>query len=241
LLAEARGSRVVIPLDRARKGMYRRTSTQALGWVGCGPAWRRGVAADEPQHAPIDLWYTHGLQLRRFSRARGRRGSQLSACSVGRQGTGMPSCGSLSHIDISVGSPESAIPFYHAVLSALGYKRWTIKHPEWSGEAPSRATWGCRNPDGSRFEIEVRPALPELRNVRYDRYRPGPHHIAFHADSDATVDAAYHAVVAVGGEVLDAPHDYGGSSGYGAYYYAAFFADPDGFKVEVCHVPEANP
>lgn len=44
-----------------------------------------------------------------------------------------------------------------------------------------------------------------------------------------------------GGEVLDAPAEYGGLSGYGKRYYAAFFADPDGVKLEVCYVPAPNP
>ena len=153
----------------------------------------------------------------------------------------MPASGSLSHIDISVGSPDKAIPFYDALLSSLGYRRWVIDHPEWSGESPSRATWGRRNSDGSRFDIEVRPADPVLSDIRYNRYRPGPHHIAFHADSDSTVDAAYHAVHAAGGNILDPPRNYGGQPGYGKYYYAVFFADPDGFKIEVCYVPGANP
>jgi len=149
--------------------------------------------------------------------------------------------GPLSHIDISVGYPDRSIPFYHAFLTALGFRRWKIDAPEWSGDAPSRATWGKRYGDGSRFDIEVRPARIENRDRRYDRYEPGPHHLAFHADSDAAVDRVHKAVLGVGGEVLDAPANYGGQSGYGDYYYAVFLADPDGFKLEVCHVPAANP
>jgi hypothetical protein len=42
-------------------------------------------------------------------------------------------------------------------------------------------------------------------------------------------------MVLIGAEVLDAPSQYGGQQGYGEYYYAAFFADPDKFKVEVVH------
>lgn len=66
--------------------------------------------------------------------------------------------GSLSHIDMSVGYPERSIPFYDALLVALGYRRWRIEHPEWTGEQPRRATWSLRQADGSRFEIEVRPS-----------------------------------------------------------------------------------
>lgn len=149
----------------------------------------------------------------------------------------MPPTGSLSHIDISVGYPQRSIPFYDALLTALGYRRWNIDHPDWSGDCPSRASWVIRNADGSHFGIEVRPARVQSRDQRYDRYSPGPHHMAFHAGSDASVDRAYQQVQAVGGEVLDPPSDYGGQPGYGEYYYAVFFADPDGFKLEVCHVP----
>ena len=74
-----------------------------------------------------------------------------------------------------------------------------------------------------------------------DRYEPGPHHIAFHADSDAMVDRVYVAALAAGGDILDAPTNYGGQSGYGDYYYAVFFANPGGVKLEVCYVPTANP
>jgi glyoxylase I family protein len=153
----------------------------------------------------------------------------------------VPATGALSHIDISVGYPERSISFYHAFLTALGFRRLNIDSPEWSGENPTRATWGKKYSDGSRFEIEARPSAIQSRDRRYDRYEPGPHHLAFHAESDACVDRVHEAVVAIGGEVLDAPQNYGGQAGYGDYYYAAFFADPDGVKLEVCHVPSANP
>ncbi|MGE0621909.1 MAG: VOC family protein [Pseudomonadales bacterium] len=149
--------------------------------------------------------------------------------------------GPLSHIDISVGYPDRSITFYHALLTSLGFRRWQIDAPEWSGEKPSRATWGLRYGDGARFEIEVRPARKESRDRRYDRYEPGPHHLAFHAESEAVVDRVHDAVCHAGGEVLDPPAEYGGQQGYGDQYYAAFFADPDGIKLEVCYVPGANP
>jgi hypothetical protein len=41
--------------------------------------------------------------------------------------------------------------------------------------------------------------------------------------------------------VLDPPADYSGQQGYGAGYYAVFFADPDGVKLEVVYEPRTNP
>lgn len=153
----------------------------------------------------------------------------------------MPVCGPLSHIDISVGRPEKSIPFYHALLTSIGYRRWALDEPEWSGDSPSRATWGITGADGSRFDIEVRPARTEFRDKRYNRYEPGPHHLAFHADSEVAVNRVHDAVIEIDGEVLDPPIDYGGQRGYGKQYYAVFFADPDGVKLEVCYVTSANP
>lgn len=153
----------------------------------------------------------------------------------------MPVSGPLSHIDVSVGYPERSIPFYDALLTSIGYHRWIPDHPDWVGENPRRAAWGIICADGSRFGIEVKPARPESRERRYDRYEPGPHHMAFHADSEGAVDRAHEAVSKVGGDVLDPPTDWGGHPAYGEQYYAVFFADPDGVKLEVCYVKATNP
>ena len=47
-------------------------------------------------------------------------------------------------------------------------------------------------------------------------------------------------MVAIGATVLDPPADYGGQPGYREGYYAVFFADPDGVKLEVVSVPGSN-
>ncbi len=149
----------------------------------------------------------------------------------------MPRSGTISHIDISVGYPELSIPFYEALLTQLGFTRMTTDHPGFSGANPSRAWWSITYSDGGRFGIEVRPAHREKRDQRYDRYRPGPHHIAFHAESRRMVDAVHNAMTRIDAVVLDPPMDYSGQSGYSDGYYAVFFADPDGVKLEVVHLP----
>lgn len=149
--------------------------------------------------------------------------------------------GPLSHIDLSVSDPDRAIPFYDAFFRALGYRRWTIDMPEFTGERPRRAAWWVRGPAGELFGVEVRPAAPESRDRPHDRYAPGLHHMAFHAESPAAVDEVHERVRAAGGRVLDAPADYSGQSGYTEGYYAVFFADPDGVKLEVVFEPRSNP
>ena len=153
----------------------------------------------------------------------------------------MPITGPLVHIDISVGYPERSIPFYAAFLEALGYRRWKAPMPEWQGPNPSRAAWGLEYGNGARFGVEVRPARPESRDRKYDRYEPGPHHLAFHAENREAVQRVHEAMLEIGATVLDPPTDYSGQSGYEEGYFAVFFTDPDGVKLEVAYIPRANP
>jgi glyoxylase I family protein len=153
----------------------------------------------------------------------------------------MPIRGPLNHIDLSISDPERSIPFYAAFFEALGYRRLHYDVPAFQGDHPTRATWGIRYPGGASFAVEVRPASGENRSRRYDRYAPGPHHMAFHAEDAAAVDEVHAAMVAIGAEVLDPPTDYSEQPAYSKGYYAVFFADPDGMKLEVAHIPGTNP
>ncbi len=149
--------------------------------------------------------------------------------------------GPLSHIDVSIGDPRRSIPFYAAFFEALGFDRRVSDAPGFREPGAERACWTVRYPGGAAFGIEVRPAAPESRDRRHDRYAPGLHHLAFHAESPADVDRVHAAMRAAGATVLDPPVDYSGQPGYGDGYYAAFFADPDGIKLEVVHIPRENP
>ena len=153
----------------------------------------------------------------------------------------MPITGPISHIDLSVGDPDRAIPFYAAFFEALGLRRFPVDLPEFQGERPRRAAWFLQYPGGGFFGFEVRPGSGENAARPVDRYAPGTHHMAFHAASPAEVDRVHAAVAAAGGTVLDPPADYSGQTGYSEGYYAAFFADPDGAKLEVVYEPLSNP
>jgi glyoxylase I family protein len=66
-----------------------------------------------------------------------------------------------------------------------------------------------------------------------DRYALGLHHLAFDAPSRDVVDA-----VAAWLRDQGAPIDGGpGERDYSPGYYAVFFLDPDGLKLEVVHQP----
>jgi catechol 2,3-dioxygenase-like lactoylglutathione lyase family enzyme len=67
----------------------------------------------------------------------------------------------------------------------------------------------------------------------YDRYAVGVHHVAFRVGSRTEVDQRAEWLRAVGAEIESGPAEYGYSEGY----YAVFFYDPDGLKLELMYVP----
>lgn len=64
-------------------------------------------------------------------------------------------------------------------------------------------------------------------------YAPGLHHLAFNADSAAQVDEFYKLLLKIGAKILAPPAEYD----YAPGYYAVFFTDPDGIKLELAHIP----
>ena len=66
-----------------------------------------------------------------------------------------------------------------------------------------------------------------------DRYAVGFHHVAFRAPSRAVVDERAHWLRDEGATIESGPEEYPYSPGY----YAVFFYDPDGLKLEVVHRP----
>jgi glyoxylase I family protein len=72
---------------------------------------------------------------------------------------------------------------------------------------------------------------PASRSGVHDAAMPGLHHVAFPAATRAVVERAHEIAVAAGAEILDSPQEFDYEPGY----YATFFRDPDGFKLEVVH------
>jgi glyoxylase I family protein len=67
-----------------------------------------------------------------------------------------------------------------------------------------------------------------------DRYAIGVHHLAFDAPSRGVVDAIAAWLADEGAQIDGGP----GERGYSPGYYAVFFFDPDGLKLEVVHQPD---
>jgi catechol 2,3-dioxygenase-like lactoylglutathione lyase family enzyme len=135
--------------------------------------------------------------------------------------------GFLSHVDLTVTDLASSVDFYDRVLGRLGYRRM-------DGVGAGAPCWAIADASGGFFAIALKPARTEPKGARHDRYAPGLHHLAFHADTRADVDRFHDFLREIGATVLDAPAEYGYTPGY----YAVFFADPDGIKLEVVYEPQ---
>ncbi len=128
--------------------------------------------------------------------------------------------GRMHHLDLTVRDLGRSKPFYDLVLGFLGYR--CLKSTE------EIAVWSLALPDGVA-EFAIRRAH---RDREHDRYAPGLHHLAWNADSRQDVDRLHQRLVEAGATILDAPAAY---PQYGTGYYAVFFSDPDGLKLEVVH------
>jgi glyoxylase I family protein len=135
--------------------------------------------------------------------------------------------GTVHHIDLTVRDPAASRAFYDAILTFAGYR---LEKQDERG-----LDWGLATP-GAPSSIGVMRANGPGATRRHDRYSPGLHHLALRAESRADVDAMHRLLLQIGATVLDAPADYP-QYNKGRGYYAVFFADPDGLKLEFVFTP----
>jgi catechol 2,3-dioxygenase-like lactoylglutathione lyase family enzyme len=138
----------------------------------------------------------------------------------------------LGHVDLVCRDLESSLAFYATVLGPLGLQPPTL-FPGERGElirylrfpAPGSGSLGLRQASG-----------PEAEQP-FELYAPGLHHLALAVETHVDVDAAHAAAVAAGARVLHAPRRF---PEYHVDYYATFFLDPDGFRIEVAASRDAR-
>jgi glyoxylase I family protein len=128
------------------------------------------------------------------------------------------------HVDLVVSSIERSLAFYQGLLGPLGYHSVS----EVEGER-GETIWYLGGPGTG---VGLREAQSPS-DGGYDRYSLGLHHLAFEAESRADVDERADWLRARGAELESDPQEYTYSPGY----YAVFFFDPDGLKLEIVHVP----
>lgn len=130
---------------------------------------------------------------------------------------------SVHHVDLVVASIERSLPFYRELLAPLGWYRVSQVEGE-RGETIFYL-------EGGGCAVGLREAQSE--RGPYDRYSLGLHHLAFEAPSRAVVDERADWLRSTGALLESEPQEYTYSPGY----YAVFFYDPDGLKLEIVNVP----
>jgi predicted enzyme related to lactoylglutathione lyase len=118
------------------------------------------------------------------------------------------------HIDLRVKDRASAQKFYEKILPAIGFTY-----------EKSDEEWGT-------FYAETKGVRTEFFGFTEDKkHQPNETRIAFWADTREEVDQIAKVVRNAGGHNLEGPQVW---PEYTAGYYALFFEDPDGNKLEVC-------
>ncbi len=132
----------------------------------------------------------------------------------------------LHHLDLVVSDLERSKSFYSELLRTLG----------WSGVLDLKGErgepiWYLQTED---TWLGLREKQSDAHGVPYDRYAVGVHHVAFEASSREAVDRCWDWVLSQGSAIESAPKEF---PHYAPGYYAAFFFDPDGIKLEVVYEP----
>lgn len=129
------------------------------------------------------------------------------------------------HIGLNVKDYEKSVNFYKDLFEYLGLEHLLA----------GKKNNGFGTKDHS-FSIWIKPLSKKSQSKTYDNEAPGLQHLAFRATSKAEVDNLYKEYLKPNKiKVL-----YGGPSEmpYAKGYYAVYFEDPDGIKLELVWIPD---
>lgn len=133
----------------------------------------------------------------------------------------------IDHIQITVRDMAVAVPFYDRLMPLLGYDLQHRVNTVVEGHLHV-----C-NYEHPRLAFCINSPRDEVAGDDVHRRRPGSlHHLAFRAESRDEVDTMHERLVEIGATIVAPPRAY---PEYGQHYYAVFFKDPDGIKLEVVH------
>ena len=120
-----------------------------------------------------------------------------------------------SHIDLRVRELGDATEFYREFLPAIGFTE------PWEGEE-----WGGNSALGTF------PSKPFFGFTEDPNHQPNGTRIAFWVNSSAEVDRVAEIIQRAGAKNIEGPLS---NPEYNETYYAVFFDDPSGNRLEVVH------
>ena len=130
----------------------------------------------------------------------------------------------IDHLVLRVGNFTRSKRFYDAVLGFLGFK---LKY-----EFADAAGWS-----NGKTLFWIGAADAQGRKRRYRIGDIGFHHYAFELARRGDVDALGAFLEKIKARIVDRPAEY---PDYGKGYYAVYFLDPDGMKLEGMYFPKAR-
>ena len=137
--------------------------------------------------------------------------------------------GTLNHLRLTVTDIPRAESFYDPILRLMGF--------ELAEKSDDRLAWATMTATGNLQWTVLSRAREQVKNKRHERYSAGLHHVAWNAESREEVDQMYKHLVGADAEILDPPAEY---DYWLTGYYAVFFRDPDGLKLEYVYIPAAG-
>jgi catechol 2,3-dioxygenase-like lactoylglutathione lyase family enzyme len=144
-----------------------------------------------------------------------------AGCGCPPTGDGPAAQGRVHHVIVNVNDVARARSFYDWLLPKLGYSLHRVEHAQGCG-------WG-----GQGGSFWIKQAAGRFAEDVFHKDRVGLCEIAFAAPSKQAVDALSRELAERGETILDPPRTYD----YVPGYYAVFFTDPDGLKLEYVFIP----
>lgn len=132
----------------------------------------------------------------------------------------------IDHLQITVKNFETAVEFYDQLMPILGFD---LGHKS-SGkvEAHEFEVVEYMHPN---LTIGINSPREQFKNEDVHRRKPGAlHHLAFKAESIVEIDELYLQIKEIGATIVNPPQYY---PQHGEKYYALFFKDLDGIKLEI--------
>lgn len=123
----------------------------------------------------------------------------------------------IDHIYLAVSNLARSEMYYDTVMEKLGFRKNTF-----TNEGDRHIQYYNRH-----FGFVLRPALNSA--AKHDSLAPGLHHFCFRVENRAAVEAIASALIG-DGIACSTPQLY---PEYAPDYYAIFFSDPDGIRLEV--------
>ena len=130
----------------------------------------------------------------------------------------------IDHVYLTVRDLRRSSEFYDRAMTVLGYRR-----SESTIAGDPHVHYYNR-----QFGFSLRPA--RTGTPGHDPYAPGLHHFCFRVVDEKSVDRAAAELRAAGIDVTD-PRYY---PEYSKDYYATFFTDPDGIRLEITNFREVR-